>query len=108
MQTFFFIYFDLSRARYGYELAKSFRPISLTPFLLKTMERLVDQSIRTGPLKRYPLKRTQYAYQRGRSSESALHDLVSRIKSVICHKLFALGAVYRSVLVSGGEAACQY
>jgi hypothetical protein len=29
-----------------------------TPFLLKTMERLVDHSIRMGPLKRSPLERS--------------------------------------------------
>jgi hypothetical protein len=33
-----------------YEMAKSFRPISLTSFFLKTMERLVDSYIRAGPL----------------------------------------------------------
>jgi hypothetical protein len=46
----------------GYELAKSFRPISLTS--LKTMERLVDFYIRAGPLKSFPLTESQYAYQR--------------------------------------------
>jgi hypothetical protein len=33
-----------------------------------------------GLLKRFPLERSQHAYQRGRSSETALQDLVSRIK----------------------------
>jgi hypothetical protein len=40
-----------SEGYFSYELAKSFRPINLTSFLLKTMARLVDQSIRMGPLK---------------------------------------------------------
>jgi hypothetical protein len=31
--------------RDSYELAKSFRPISLTSFFLKTMERLVDSDV---------------------------------------------------------------
>jgi hypothetical protein len=35
----------------SYELENSFRPISLTSFLLKTMERLVDRHIKEGPLK---------------------------------------------------------
>jgi hypothetical protein len=56
------------------------------------MERLVDQSIRMGPLKIFPLERSQLAYLRGRSSETALHDLVSRIKTAVGHKIFALGA----------------
>jgi hypothetical protein len=39
----------------SYELAKSFRPISLTSFFLKTMARLVDSYIRAGPLKSFRL-----------------------------------------------------
>jgi hypothetical protein len=38
------------------------------------MEKLVDQSMRMGPLKRFPLERSHHAYQRGGSSETALHD----------------------------------
>jgi hypothetical protein len=45
-----------------------------------------------GPLKRFPLERSQHGYQRGRSSETVLHDLVSRIESTLGHKIFALGA----------------
>jgi hypothetical protein len=78
--------------RTSYELARSFRPISLTSFVLKTMERLVDQSIRVGLLKRFPLEHSQHAYQRSRSSETALYKVVSRIKSAVGHKTFALGA----------------
>jgi hypothetical protein len=40
------------------------------------MERLVDSYIRVGPLKSFPLMESQYAYQRGRSTGAALHDLV--------------------------------
>jgi hypothetical protein len=58
------------------ELAKSFRPKSLTSFFLKTMERLVDSYTRAEPLKSFPLMESQYAYQTGRSTEAALHDLV--------------------------------
>jgi hypothetical protein len=56
------------------------------------MERLVDQSIRMGSSKRFQLERSQHAYQRGRSSETALHGLVSRIESVLGHKIYALCA----------------
>jgi hypothetical protein len=38
------------------------------------------------------LERSQHAYQRGRSSGTALNDLVSRIESALGHKIFALGA----------------
>jgi flagellar biosynthesis regulator FlaF len=37
------------------ELARSFRPISLSSFFLKTMERLMDFYIRAGPLKSFTL-----------------------------------------------------
>jgi hypothetical protein len=50
------------------------------------MKRLVDQSIRMGPLKKFPLERSPHAYQRGRSNETALHN------SALVHKIFALGA----------------
>jgi hypothetical protein len=56
------------------------------------MEGLVKQSIRMGPLKRFPLERSQHTYQRGGSSKTSLHDLISRIESAQGHKIFALGA----------------
>jgi hypothetical protein len=62
--------------RDSYELAHSFRPISLTSFFLKTMERLVDSYIRAGPLKSFPFMESQYAYQRGRSTEAALFTIM--------------------------------
>jgi hypothetical protein len=65
--------------RSSYELAKSFRPISLTSFLLKTMERLVDLHIKEGPLKDYPLNPMQQAYLKAKSTETAPHDLVYKI-----------------------------
>jgi hypothetical protein len=62
--------------RDSYVMAKALRPITLTS--LKTMERIVDQNIRTGPLKSFPLHEPQHAYRR--SCETALHGLVSRIE----------------------------
>jgi hypothetical protein len=58
--------------------------------VLETMGRLVDQSLRMGPLKRLPLERSQHEYQNSRSSETALHDLVSRIESTLGHKILHL------------------
>jgi hypothetical protein len=77
--------------RDSYELAKSFRPISLTSFFLKTMERLVDSYIRAGQFKFFPLMESQYAYQRGRSIEAAHYDLVQKIEGSLNQKKFALG-----------------
>jgi hypothetical protein len=55
---------------------KDFRPISLTSFLLKTMERLVDRYLRDEVLVLRPLHPNQHAYQAGKSVETALHQLV--------------------------------
>jgi hypothetical protein len=77
--------------RDSYELAQSFRPISLTSFFLKTMERLVDSYIRAGLLKSFPLMESQYTYHRDRSTEAAFHDLVQKIVRSWNQKEFALG-----------------
>jgi hypothetical protein len=41
---------------------KSFRPISLTSFLLQTMERPVDLHIKKGSLKDHPFNLVQHAH----------------------------------------------
>ena len=60
-----------------YTTAKSFQPISLTSFLLKGLEKLVD-----GPMVTLPIHPRQHAYQAGKSTESALHQLVGRIEHI--------------------------
>lgn len=74
-----------------YTDAKSFRPISLTSFLLKTLERLCDRELRDTVLKNIPLHRHQHAYSSGKSTESALHMVVSRIEEAIEEKGICLG-----------------
>jgi hypothetical protein len=51
----------------------------------------VDSFIRAGPLKSFPLMESQYTYQRGRSTEAALHNLVQKIEGSSNRKEFALG-----------------
>lgn len=75
-----------------YTSAKSFRPISLTSFLLKTLERLVDWYLREEIEKHSPLHSGQHAYRKGRSTETALHQLTSLIEKSLSQKEFALGA----------------
>lgn len=74
-----------------YDLPKSFRPICLMSFLLKTLERLCDRHIRDLTLTRSPLHRLQHAYMAGRSVESALHCVVGKIESARSRKEYALG-----------------
>jgi len=59
--------------RSSYCRPTDFRPISLTSFLLKTMERLVDKFLRDEILTLQPLHPNQHAYQAGKSVEMALH-----------------------------------
>jgi hypothetical protein len=76
----------------NYTDAKVYRSICLSSLLLKTMEKLVDRHIRDGALKEYPLHRNQHAYQIGKSTETALHNVVTCIEDANEHKDIALGA----------------
>jgi len=60
-----------------------FRPISLTSFLLKTMERLVDRFLRDEVLALQPLHPNQHVYQTGKSVEMALHQIVVRVEKAL-------------------------
>jgi hypothetical protein len=61
--------------RNSYSGPRDYRPISLTLFLLKTMERLVDRYVRDKALARVPLHSNQHAYQSGKSAETTLSAL---------------------------------
>lgn len=77
--------------RDSYAQGKSFRPISLTSFMLKTIEKLVDKYIRDDVLDKAPLHRHQYAYQAGKSCELSLHELTHRIEKSLGNQEVALG-----------------
>jgi hypothetical protein len=75
-----------------YTEAKAYRPISLSSFILKTTEKLVEGHIKDSALKKYSLHRNQCAYQIGKFTETALHNVVTRIENAIEYKDIALGA----------------
>lgn len=77
--------------RIDYTLAKSYRPISLTSFLLKTLEKLCERSIRETALTINPIHANQHAYTQGKSTESALHTVVDRIERSLDNKMSTLG-----------------
>ncbi len=64
-----------------YASPKAYRPITLSNFCLKVMERLVQWYINSTILKQ-PLQ-GQHAYTKGRSTESALSSLVDEIESTV-------------------------
>ena len=70
---------------------RDFKPISLTTFLLKTLDRLVDRSLRDEILVHKPLHPNQHAYQAGKSVETALHQLVVRVEKALDQQEIALG-----------------
>ena len=73
-----------------YSDAKSYRPISLTNFLLKALERLVLWHLQEVPLVQFPLHRSQYAYKVGVSTEDALHNLVMRLEKAVYNRQTAI------------------
>lgn len=61
----------------SYDVAKSFRPISLMSFLLKVLEKLIYKTVESTVLTKHPLNKAQHAYLKGHSTESALHQFIS-------------------------------
>nr|CAI5854408.1 unnamed protein product [Callosobruchus analis] len=83
--------FIQNAGRVDTSLPNSFRPICLTSFFLKTLERIVDKHIREGPLRVIPFSPHQYAYTAGKSTDHALYNLVDKIDHSLNSKEFALG-----------------
>lgn len=73
-----------------YTSPKSFRPISLTSFLLKGLERLLDRHVKDFLNATSPISREQHAFQEGKSTETALHSLTSDIEHAIAQKEYAV------------------
>ena len=74
--------------------AKSFRPICLSSFLLKGLERLIDRFIRDLVLPTKPLHEGQHAYRTGRSTETALHEIVSKIEDTLEDRHYGLAVFF--------------
>ena len=83
------VVFIPKRGKCSHTKAKDFRPISLTPFLLKVMERALDFIIKNELPVAY-LSKVQHAYQKGKSTETALHEVVHHIESSLQYKEFTL------------------
>ena len=54
----------------------------------------MDRYLRDGPMVTLPIHRRQHAYQAGKSTESALHQLVGRIERAFDAKEYTLGVFF--------------
>lgn len=79
-----------------YTLPKSHRPISLTSFMLKCMEKVCADWLWENTLADKPFHKEQHAYMAGKSTESALHRLVSVIEHSLLNKEDAM-AVFMDI-----------
>jgi hypothetical protein len=57
------------------------------------MEKLVERHIRDYLLTKYPLHLNQHDYQTGKSTENALHNVLTRIEFATEHRDMAMGAL---------------
>ena len=73
-----------------YGEAGSFRPISLTQFVFKTMEHVVEWSLREHSDKYGKLSYMQHAYSGTKGTDTALSTLVNMIESSILRKELCL------------------
>ena len=95
-----------------YTLPKSFRPISLSNYFLKTFERLVcwemDMALRNNPL-----HDRQHGFMKGRSTESAISVTTNYIEKFLAHKQYCLAvfldisAAFDSIDISHVRAALR-
>ena len=74
----------------SYNLPRSFRPLSLSPFLHKGLERLAVWRIDETALTQVPLHPNQYAYRKNRSTENALTAVVNEIEKSLYRKKFVI------------------
>ena len=73
-----------------YGEAGSFRPISLTQFLFKAMERIIEWSLREHDDKLGQISEFQHAYSGSKGTDTALSTLVNLIESAILRKQLCL------------------
>ena len=85
MWTAYKVVFIPKGGKASHTKAKDFRPISLSSFLLKTLERIIDAHIRSS-LGSDTLSTAQHAYMKGKSTDTALHSLVSQIERSLNYK----------------------
>ena len=73
-----------------YDIPKSYRPISLSNFLLKTLERLVVWRMEKD-MEDFPIHSLQHGFTKGKSTESAISNTADMIEQHLFEKEHCLG-----------------
>ena len=73
-----------------YKTAKSFRPISLSSYLLKGMEKTIHWHLKDTTLITEPINEEVYSYKEGVSTENALHKVTYQIEKALSKNRYAL------------------
>ena len=66
--------------RDSYDQSKSFRPLSMSSFMLKTFEKLVLWQILATALKESPINKNSHAFRSGYSVDTCISDLTDQIE----------------------------
>ena len=74
----------------SYDIPKSYRPISLSNFLLKTLERLVVWKM-DKDMEEFPIHHLQHGFTKGKSTESAISNTVNYIEEFLFDRTHCLG-----------------
>ena len=75
----------------SYDLPNSFRPISLTSFAFKALERLSIWEMGETALRSSPFHKDQHAFRAGFSTETAISETVHKLEQMVLNGKFALG-----------------
>ena len=90
----------------GHSVAKNYRLITLVSVLLKTLEKVVNSKM-DEDLTAFSLVISQHAYQRGKSSETALQGVVSYFEAgVIMATLIDVGA-FNNTLYDASDSSAR-
>ena len=85
---------------------KAYRPLSLTSFLHKGVERMIHWNILDTAERENPTHQNLFSYREGRSTEDALHRVVNKIESCIGGRKVAV-AVFLDIEAAFSNATMQ-
>ena len=77
-----------------YSKVKSFRPISLSSFLLKGLERCIQWRVEETVLRARPFHSNQHAFRGGRSTDTALSQFCDTVEQAILRGQYCIGVFF--------------